>query len=121
MLNDCTREEQLIDLYFFAIGQDNFIKALENYSEAQGFGIEHIWCIFAGEVEEWEEGYFGESGVCFFFDHPAVEKDEVLILNYPTFYRYLKENAVEHLKRYPNNKHLIETLLNKIKQNLGIF
>lgn len=59
-------EQKLIDLYYFAIGDGNFIKALEKHCNGQGFGNEHIWCLFAGELEEWEEGYFGENGVCYF-------------------------------------------------------
>lgn len=51
MSNENISEKELIDLYYFAIGEGNIIKALK--SIGQGFGNEHIWCLFSGEVEEW--------------------------------------------------------------------
>lgn len=46
-----------IKYYYEHIGEKNLLKALTNYSDSRGFGIEDIWCCFANEYEEWEEDY----------------------------------------------------------------
>lgn len=120
MSNENIYEKELIDLYYFAIGDGNFIKALQKYCNGQGFGNEHIWCLFSGELEEWEEGYFGENGVCYFFDHPAVDEDVTIVLNYPTFYVYLKEASEAYLLRHSDDKDLVESRLHEIKRKFEI-
>ncbi|MDT8979320.1 ribonuclease toxin immunity protein CdiI [Paenibacillus sp. chi10] len=120
MSNEHISENKLIDLYYFAIGDGNFIKAMEKYCSKQGFGNEHIWCLFAGELEEWEEGYFGEDGVCYFFDYPAVDEDQTIVLDYPTFYYYLKEASTDYLIRHPNAKDEVEARLEEIKQKVNV-
>ncbi|MEN1988867.1 ribonuclease toxin immunity protein CdiI [Paenibacillus hubeiensis] len=115
-----THEKEMIDLFYFAIGGGNLLRALEKHSKGQGFGVEHIWCLFAGELEEWEEGYFGENGVCYYFDHPAVTEDEAIVLDYPTFYVYLKEASEAYLSRHSNDKDAIESWLHQIKQRFKI-
>jgi len=120
MSNKNISEKELIDLYYFAIGDGNFIKAMEKYCNGQGFGNEHIWCIFSGELEDWEEGYFGENGVCYFFDHPAVDEDAAIVLDYPTFYVYLKEVSEAYLLRHSDDKDLVKSRLHEIKRKFGI-
>ena len=121
MTNENISEKKLIDLYYFSIGDGNFIKALEKYCNGNGFGgSECVWCVFAGELEEWDEGYFGETGVCYFFDYPAVDEDQTIVLDYPTFYYYLKEASTEYLIRHPNAKDEIEARLEQIKQKFNI-
>ncbi|WP_413365178.1 ribonuclease toxin immunity protein CdiI [Lysinibacillus sp. 3P01SB] len=115
-----SNESKLMELYYFAIGDGNFLKALNRYCNRQGFGNEHIWCLFAGELEEWEEGYFGKEGVCYFFDYPAVEEDQTIVLDYPTFYNYLKEASAKYLLNHPNDKNEVEERLEKIKEMLHI-
>ncbi|WP_034868831.1 hypothetical protein [Clostridium lundense] len=44
-----------IKYYYEHIGEKNLLKALTNYFDSRGFGIEDIWCCFANEYEEWEE------------------------------------------------------------------
>lgn len=44
-----------IKYYYEHIGEKNLLKALTNYSDSRGFGIEDIWCCFANGYEEWEE------------------------------------------------------------------
>lgn len=86
---------------------------LEKYSGGEGYGIEHVWCVFADDYEEWEEDYFGEDGIAFYFDYPAVEEDEEVILDYKTLYLYLEEIAESYLSRHPESKLEIENYMNK--------
>lgn len=112
--------EQYIKYYYKHIGDNYLLQALINYSELKGFGIEDIWCCFANEYEEWEEDYFGESGVAYYFDYPAVENDCIIILNYQNFFRYLFDACQEYINRYPENEKNIYKYLDIIKNNLGL-
>lgn len=109
-----------IKYYYEHIGEKNLLKALSNYSDSRGFGIEDIWCCFANEYEEWEEDYFGESGVAYYFDYPAVEKDCTIILNYEEFYKYLFETCQEYIKKHEEEQVAIYEYLEKLKMNLGL-
>ncbi|WP_205687132.1 ribonuclease toxin immunity protein CdiI [Clostridium septicum] len=87
-----------IKYYYEHIGEKNLLKALTNYSDSRGFGIEDIWCCFANEYEEWEEDYFGESGVAYYFDYPAVDKDCIVILTYEEFYKCLSDVCKKYVE-----------------------
>lgn len=115
-----SKKEKLLKLYYSHIGDGYFIDALNNFCNRQGFGIEDIWCVFANEYESWEEDYFGENGVAFYFDYPAVEKDEVLTLDEKSFYKYLLEVSKDYLTRNPTDEQKVKKLLKKIKYNLNI-
>lgn len=118
--NDKSKIKELLNLYYWVIGDDRFISILEKYSKCEGFGIENIWCCFANEYEEWEEDYFGESGVAYYFDYPAVEKDCTIILNNEEFYKYLVEKCEEYVVKYEDKKDIVLNYLNKIKSNLNL-
>lgn len=109
-----------IKYYYEHIGEKNLLKALTNYSDSRGYGIEDIWCCFANEYEEWEEDYFGESGVAYYFDYPAVEKDCTVILNYSEFYKYLSVECEEYIKRNVDKEKEANEYLEKIKENLKL-
>ena len=112
--------DKYIKYYYDHIGEGYFIDALKNYSQLEGFGIEVIWCCFANEYEEWEEDYFGESGVAYYFDYPAVEKDCTIILNNEEFYKYLVEKCEEYVVKYEDKKDIVLNYLKKIKINLNL-
>ena len=117
---DKSKIKELLNLYYWVIGDERFLSVLDKYSNCEGFGVENIWCCFANEYEEWEEDYFGESGVAYYFDYPAVEKDCTIILNYEEFYKYLFETCQEYIKKHEEEKVVIYEYLNKIKINLGL-
>lgn len=117
---DKSKIKELLNLYYWVIGDERFLSVLDKYSNCEGFGVENIWCCFANEYEEWEEDYFGESGVAYYFDYPAVEKDCTITLNYEEFYKYLFETCQEYIKKHEEEKVVIYEYLNKIKMNLGL-
>lgn len=117
---DDEKKKALVKYYYQAMGDERFLKVLNKYANEQGYGIEHVWCTFANDFEPWEDDYFGETGIAYYFDYPAVEKDEIVILNYETFYRYLKEASIEYLERNSNNKEEVENLLKNIRERYNI-
>lgn len=116
------KEKELLNMYYRHLEGGYFLDALKNFCEEKGFGgSEHVWCVFANELNEWDEGYFGEIGVCYFFDYPAVEEDQTLVLDYATFYHHLKEASIDYLIHNPNAKVEVEARLKEIKKNLNIY
>ena len=67
-----------IKYYYEHIGDGYFKKALSNYSESRGFGIEDIWCCFANEFEAWETNAF--DGVFFVSNQYIVLKSDAVIV-----------------------------------------
>lgn len=117
---DKSKIKELLNLYYWVIGDERFLSVLDKYSNCKGFGVENIWCCFANEYEEWEEDYFGESGVAYYFDYPAVEKDCTIILNNEEFYKYLFDACEEYIKKHEEEKAIIYEYLDKIKMNLSL-
>lgn len=120
MSNDSNKEKELIGLYYFNLGDGYFLDALKNYSNGQGFGLGEIWCVFAEELQPWEEGYFGENGAAYYFNYPAVEKDEILVVDNNMFYRYLQEASNKFLERNPGCEVEVNELLIAIKNKINL-
>lgn len=119
-MNKTDNQKELIKMYYRLMGDGNFLSILENISKEIGYGDEYARFVFASNWEEWEEDYFGEEGVCYYFDEPAVEEDIEFVLDYNTFYHYLEENSKEYLERHPNNAEQVNELLGKIKEKFKI-
>ncbi|CAM2896601.1 ribonuclease toxin immunity protein CdiI [Hathewaya histolytica] len=112
--------EELLNLYYWVIGDEKLLFVLDKYSNCEGFGVENIWCCFANEFQEWEEDYFGESGVEYYFDYPALEKDCMVILTYKEFYEYLLDFCKKYVEKHSEEKDIIYEYLNNIKVNLNL-
>ncbi|MEW4283050.1 ribonuclease toxin immunity protein CdiI [Priestia koreensis] len=114
------KNKKLVNYYFQVLGDYRFLKALEKLSGGEGYGIEHVWSVFAEDYEEWEEDYFGDEGIAFYFDYPAVEEDEEVIIDYETLFIYLKEITGAYIARHPENESEIGKYMNKIKERYQI-
>ena len=114
------KKEKYIRLYFNYIGKSYFLDALENFRKKEGFGQEYVWCCFANEYEKWEEDYFGESGVAFYFEYPAVEEDCTIILSNEEFYKYLVDECKDYIKKYPKDEDVVHNYLSVIKKKLKL-
>lgn len=110
--------QELLNLYYWVIGDENFLTVLTKHSNGEGFGVENIWCVFAHDYEPWEEDYFGENGVAYYFDEPAVEYDQTIILNYDEFVRYLKIQSDKYLERNKDKRDEVEILLDKVEKKV---
>lgn len=119
-LDKSNREAELIEFYYSNLSDSYFLDALKSYSNGKGFGIGEIWCVFAEEFEPWEEDYFGERKVSYYFDYPAVAKDEVLIVDESVFYRYLQEASIKFLKRNPAMETVVEEWMEKIRSWIAL-
>lgn len=114
------KKRELFIYYFKIMGDERFLRILEKYSNGEGYGIENVWCVFADDFEEWEDDYFGDEGIAFYFDYPAVKEDEEVILDYSTFYNYLEEFANGYLTRHPEQVKDVHHYLRKIKEKFSL-
>ncbi|MFC9658402.1 ribonuclease toxin immunity protein CdiI [Bacillus subtilis] len=114
------KNKELINYFFKVMGDERFIRILEKFSIEEGYGIENVWCVFADDYEKWEEDYFGDEGIAFYFDYPAVEEDKEVILDYENFYKYLNEIVGQYVERHPDNKLEVEKYMGTIKEKYNI-
>lgn len=117
---DVNKKEEIIKKYFISIGDSYFIDALKKFSIPRGFGIETVCCTFASDYDVWDEGYFGDTGVEFSIQNPAVSQDVFAIVNYMTFYKYLIEASDNYLLRHQEDKDNVESYLLKIKDKINV-
>lgn len=123
-VNDIADKKRLLDYYYNDkkfINGEHILKTLEKHLKFQGDAInQEVRCCFATEFSEWEEDYFGNSGVAYYFDYPAVEKDCIVILTYKEFYEYLSNVCKRYVNKHEEEKEVIYGYLEKIKMNLGL-
>ncbi|MDQ0928541.1 hypothetical protein QFZ25_002601 [Bacillus atrophaeus] len=112
--------KELINYFFKVMGDERFIQILEKFSNGEGYGIENVWCVFADDYEKWEEDYFGNEGIAFYFDYPAVKENEEVFLDYENFYKYLNEIVSEYLERHSENEPEVEKYMKGIKDRYEI-
>ncbi|WP_240342967.1 ribonuclease toxin immunity protein CdiI [Paenibacillus sp. ALJ109b] len=113
---DNEKNRKMILSYYKVLGDDRFLTILDSYSKAEGYGVEAVWCVFAHEFKSWEEDYFGDTGVIYFFDYPIVPEEESVILDNEVFIKYLKEASAEYLTRHPNQLATVEDYIIRIEK-----
>ena len=111
---------ELLDLYYRSIGDSRFLYVLQQYSNCKGYGSPYCWCCFANQVEEWDEDYFGENKVAYYFDPPAVDEDYTIIFSNEEFYKYLSIKCENYIDKFPDKKEDVLMYLRKTKLNLGV-
>jgi hypothetical protein len=111
---------KLIKYFYHHMGDGKFLRILSSYANGEGYGTEYARFVFADYYEKWEEDYFGKEGIAYYIDRPAVEEDEEIILDYQTFYRYLKEDCASYLENHPQDKSAVEEQLKRIRERFNI-
>ena len=114
------KQRELIRIFYYLMGDGAFIYILENVPKEMGYGDEYARFVFASNWQKWEEDYFGEEGVCYYFDEPAVDEDVQFVLDYDTFYKYLLEDCELYLEKYPNDRSRVEELLGETRGKFNI-
>ena len=99
----------------------SFIQILKDYSNLKGNAITNeMNCYFAAELVPDDEDYFGDTGVAFYFDYPAVDENCIIVLTNKEFYDILVDKCKDYLKIASEHKDEIEALLITIKQKLNV-
>lgn len=115
-----SEKEKFIDLYFWIIGDGNFIYALTRFKNKTGFGIEDIMILFYPDYEEWEKYRCKENEVALLMYYPAAEEDTIGYMDFKQFYPYLNQYGQQFIQRNPEKKEEVINLLKEIKKSWGI-
>ena len=116
--------ENLINWFYdilFDWREDWAMDALKGYSNLTGNAInEEMRCFFANEFPQNDEEYFGEEGIAFYFDVPAVPEDCVIILTYEEFYDVVKTRYENYARNHQEKQDEIGLLLKNLKKAIKI-
>lgn len=113
--------EELIKEYFdslFFFREKKVIDVLKGYCQLEGNAInEELKCFFATEFpNKNDEEYFGESGVAFYLDYPAVDEDCIVVLTYDEFFEVVKIRYENYMKDNQEKRDEILFLLDSLKK-----
>lgn len=114
-------EDMLKDSHFPAIAffgvisnRNWFIPIIdEQLSNGIGCGFNFAVCLFPDDVTV-ESEKFGD-GVEF-----SLDDGESVVLSYEEFYYYLKKACMNYLKKYPEEKDVINRILEKVRKRYDI-
>lgn len=116
--------KKMLDTFFKLLIEwrtKNFINVLQGYSKLEGNAVnEEMRCYFASEYQKNEEEYFGDTGIAFYFDYPAVDKDCIVILSYNEFWDVLNEKCQDYLRLDSSKEDEIAKLLSCIMERLQL-
>ena len=99
---------------------DHLIEILKKFCNFQGAYLDdYEHCSFASEIDEYDEDYFGDTGVGFFFYTPGYEDDMLIVLNYQEFYNEVEKTYKELLDNKPEIKGEVNELLESLHEKIN--
>jgi len=111
--------ENLIDSFYdilFNWREKKVIDVLKGYCNLNGNAVnEEMRCFFANEFPKNDEEYFGEEGIAFYFDNPAVPEDCIVILTYEEFYDVVKTRFENYVRNNQESQDEIGLLLKSLE------
>lgn len=94
---------------------------MKGYCELKGNAInDYMSCHFANEFTKNDEEYFGEEGIAFYLDYPAVDEDCIVILTYEEFFNITKTKFENYIGYNQDSKEKVQELLLCLKKSLKI-
>lgn len=117
-MNKKEYELRSIRNYYYFPYDNYLLKILKDFANGHGSGMEGSACYFSTETMEGEEDYLAD-GVCYYFERNG-KNPEDLIISYDKFYGYLLYAVEKYLMRCPENKEMVEELLDRIKKQFPI-
>lgn len=116
--------EDLIKEYYdalFFFKEQKAVDVLKGYCELKGHAInDYMSCHFATEFSDKnDEEYFGENGVVFYLDYPAVDKDCAIVLSYDEFLGVVKCRYEQYINANSEKKEEILQLLNFLEKKIS--
>lgn len=109
-----------IQLFFFYLNADRrkLIDIIDSCSSKIGVAIDTcVVCAFAEEYEEYEEGYFGNSGLKIVLLEPLMDEEKEVVYSIEEFWGYIIQYYEENLMYYSEKeKWIIERKLENFKR-----
>lgn len=106
-----------MELYFLYLEENKFIDALKDFTKKKGYPVsEFICCGFPEEYESWEEGYFGNTGVKFEIEPPAVDEEKYLVVTKEEFVNFVSNLAKNYLLSNFSQQHIVNELIGELSK-----
>jgi hypothetical protein len=96
-----------VQVFFNAIGDDQFHDVLGDLSRGVGRGFDEVVALFPGDVDPSEEPFEGVK-----FRH----FEEEVVLDFPTFLQYLSQAADSYVNGHPEERLEVERLLTEARR-----
>jgi len=121
VITDSHKIDELMEVYFYAIGEKNFFKALRNFSNKEGFGVEYTRILFQDDLDDDEEEYevLANRKVVVIIEYPIEKQDTEIFLTFEEFYIYLEKQGKKTIKEH-SELESIKEMLREVKQTLEI-
>ncbi|EAE3615355.1 hypothetical protein MO183_002171 [Listeria monocytogenes] len=123
LLEDKKSIDQLMLTYFSIISGRYLKKALSAFKENEGYGQEIVFVSFKNDLDAYDMTQLprplDDKHVLVELGFPAVKVDQIVYLDFKTFYAYLDENVKKEAEINPEGSEFIE-LLKKVKSSLEI-
>jgi hypothetical protein len=98
--------------FFNAVTDSYFVQMVEDFAKGYGVGIDcYYLCSFPDDLDFDEEPFDGVK---------VFAVDSEVVVDYETFYQYLKMACETYISRHPEDKNKINELLKKCKARWGI-
>lgn len=117
---------ELVDKYFYYLFMEEpgqVMEALRGHCRLEGFVVDDlVSCEFSAEYiidGIYDDFYFGEDLVGFYFDPPYVKKSCMVVVDYAEFYKIVKKEYTSYAKKYKYFEPEIMELLEQLKKVLS--
>ncbi len=112
---DMLKETHSPVIGFFSVisNKNRFIRIINHLSNGVGYGYEFAVCLFPDDITVDSEK-FGD-GVKF-----SIHGGKTVVISYEEFYWYLKEACMNYLKKYPEDKEIIDGILEKVRTRYNL-
>lgn len=113
--NDMLRKDHIPVIVFFSRISDKskFLPSIKQLSDGKGDSYDFVGCSFPDDIDVDSEK-FGD-GVEFW-----LHSGEATVLSYEEFYYYLKKACMNYLKKYPEEKDVVNRILEKVRMQYNI-
>ncbi|HZG18195.1 MAG TPA: ribonuclease toxin immunity protein CdiI [Candidatus Bathyarchaeia archaeon] len=113
-------KKEFFESFFGIVGSKNFYRALNEFKNKTGFGVDCISILFYGDFEEWDDYRCKENEVALIIEYPAAKEDTIGYLDFSQFYSVLDTECKKYIEKHPEELENINRLLSEIKSEFGV-
>lgn len=122
VVKDKETNDTLMLTYFSFINGKYLKSALECFTEKKGYGQEIVFISFQSDLDDYDMAQLpkplGDKHVLLELSYPTVEINQIVYLDFETFYKYLDE-YIKKTEKNPDESELMDLLI-KVKSSLCV-